>query len=210
MKIKRLITGMTLAGLCLALTSVLLAQDAGSSQQTSSQSTQPSSTQPSTSTQQQPSGEWQQGGMGGMGGMHAMTPQTPTDVNKGSKIIGMNVRNGQDQKLGSISDLIIDWPSQRVAYAVLEKSNEQGNTGKYIAIPINLFRPTSDMKNLVLNVDKNKVDNARGFAKNQLPTYPLPRSEIAYWHSISEPAGAQPSSQQQQPSSEQQQQPSNP
>jgi sporulation protein YlmC with PRC-barrel domain len=117
--------------------------------------------------------------------------EMPTDINKASKLIGMDVKNPQNQKLGTIRDVVIDFKSQRVAYAWLEKADEEGNTGKYLAVPINVLQPSTDLKDLVLNADKNKIATAQGFAKNQLPPLQLPSNQTAFWQSIQEASGAQ-------------------
>jgi len=160
---KSIITGIALAGLCLAMPKFAAADD---------QSTGAKIQQPAGATTE-------------------IRAEAPTDINKTSKLIGMHVRNQKDQKLGTIRDIAVDYPSQRVAYAVVEKTDEAADTGKYVAIPLNVFTPASDMKSLVLNADKTKFDTAKGFAKNQWPSLALPSSEIAFWQSIAEPSGAQ-------------------
>ncbi len=140
------------------------------------------------------------------GMMHQISAEAPTDLNRASKLIGTDVVNAQNQKLGTVRDLVIDPKSQRVAYAWVEKSDETGNTGKYVAVPISVFTPTSDQKNLTLNADKARFSSAHGYARNQFPNMALSPSQISFWQSISEAAGAQPgqeqSGQQPQPQSQ--------
>src|ERR1035438_503818 len=45
----------------------------------------------------------------------------PTKVNKASSILGMDVRNQTDEQLGHIKDLVIDWKSEGVSYAVISR-----------------------------------------------------------------------------------------
>src|ERR1051326_7142625 len=40
-------------------------------------------------------------------------------VNKAHNLIGMEVRNRSDEKLGEIKDLVVDLPSGKVAYATI-------------------------------------------------------------------------------------------
>ena len=129
---------------------------------------------------------------------HAIAPQTPTELNRASKIIGTEVVNQQNQKLGSVKDLVVDPQSQRVAYAWIEKSDETSNTGKYVAVPLNLLKPSSDQKDLVLNADKSRFSSAQGYAKNQLPNMAMSNTQLSFWESITEPAGAQPGMEQKQ------------
>src|SRR3954470_18955031 len=42
-----------------------------------------------------------------------------SDYNKASKLRGMEVKNKQNEKIGKISDLVVDLESGRIAYAVL-------------------------------------------------------------------------------------------
>ena len=123
---------------------------------------------------------------------HAITPQAPTELNRASKIIGTEVVNEQNQKLGSVKDLVVDPQSQRVAYAWVEKSDETGNTGKYVAVPLNLFKPSTNQKDLVLNADKARFSSAQGYAKNQLPNMAMSNTQLSFWENITEPSGAQP------------------
>lgn len=188
MKIALFVKGIALAGFCTVAPSLFAAEDQGSAQ------TDPN--QPSSEAGQ----GMQQGMQQGMHMMHQISAQVPTDSNRASKLIGMDVVNQQNQKLGTVRDLVVDPKSQRVAYAWVEKSDETGNTGKYVAIPINVFTPSTDQKNLTLNADKARFSSAHGYAQNQMPNMALPPSQISFWHSISEAAGAQPGqSEQQQP-----------
>ena len=162
MKIVSIISGLALTGFCLITPSVVSAED------------QTGGPHPGTM--------WHQ---------HEVSAQVPTEGNRASKIIGMDIVNAQDQKLGVVRDLAIDPKSQRVAYAWVEKSDETADTGKYVAVPINYLTPSVDQKNFVLNADKSRFDSARGYAKNQMPNMALDRNQVAFWQSIVEAAGAQ-------------------
>lgn len=170
----KLVQKLALIGLCSIAPAYLQAQD-------------PSSSSGQNEAQ---SGQMQ---MHEHGMMHSqVTAQVPTDLNRATKLVGTDIVNQQNQKLGTIRDLVVDPKSQRVAYAWVEKSSESGNTGKYVAVPLNLFTPSTDQKNLVLNADKNRFDSAQGYARNQMPNMAIPASQISFWHSITEAAGAQP------------------
>lgn len=198
---KTIIAGIAV-GLCLALPQILSAQD---------QSTGQSAGQSSGQSQSDLGTQVKEGAGAAVSeatsAMHGMRHTTPTDINKASKIIGMDVRNQSDEKLGTIQELVIDFQSQRVGYAVLEKADEQGDTGKYLAVPLNVLTPSSNQRNLTLNADKSKISSAQGFAKNQYPAMPLSGQQLSFWRSISEAAGASPGQQQSQPG---QQQPTTP
>ena len=105
--------------------------------------------------------------------------QQPMAYNKASEIVGMNVRNQNDEKLGEIKDVVFDLKNEHVAYAVLGTGGLM-NSEKYYAVPLNAFTPSADGKHLVLHADKNKLETAQGFDKKS-------------WPSISNPSwGAQP------------------
>ena len=169
-----IIKGIVLAGLCLAVPAYLSAAEEQSGSQAGSQQ-----------------GETHMHHEGMHQGTNQVSAQNPTDLNRASKLIGMELVNQQNKKLGTIRDLIVDPKSQRVAYAWVEKSAETGNTGKYLAVPINVFSPSSQDKHLILNADKAQFDSAKGYAKNQMPNMALPHSQTAFWENFSEAAGAQ-------------------
>ena len=107
---------------------------------------------------------------------------TPTRVNKASGILGMAVRNQSDEHLGRIKDLVIDWKSEGVSYAVISTASRGlfGMGGKLLAVPLNALTASADQKYLILNADKSKVEAAMGF-------------DTANWPSVSNPSwGAEP------------------
>lgn len=55
------------------------------------------------------------------------------------KIRGMNVKNSADESLGSITDLIIERGSGRVAYVVLKTGATLGIGGKSVVVPYSAF-----------------------------------------------------------------------
>lgn len=99
---------------------------------------------------------------------HEMKRQV-TDVNKASKLIGMNVKSTQNQNLGKIEDLVIDHESGRVAYAVLSAGGFFGIGDKLIAIPFEALSLQKGAENLVVNMDKQRLEQAPGFTKDNWP-----------------------------------------
>jgi sporulation protein YlmC with PRC-barrel domain len=94
---------------------------------------------------------------------------TVTKVNKASGLIGMDVRNQQDERLGEIKDLVLDLQSGKIAYAVLSVGGFLGIGDKLIAVPPSAFTTGTDQDRLVLNADKARIQNSPGFAKNAWP-----------------------------------------
>lgn len=104
---------------------------------------------------------------------------------------GDRVVNAAGETLGKIRDIMIDVPSGRVAYAVLSVGGLAGIGDKLFAIPWAALILDADNHCFVLNVDKEKLKNARGFDKDHWPSMADPRwaSTIyeyydtpPYWH----------------------------
>jgi sporulation protein YlmC with PRC-barrel domain len=97
---------------------------------------------------------------------------SPSNINKASTLVGMEVRNQADEKLGKIDDIVLDLESGRVSYAVL-------NTGglfrsKMVAVPSNAFTISADQKYLILHADKSRLETAKGFEKDNWPSVSNP------------------------------------
>ena len=84
-----------------------------------------------------------------------------------SSLIGTNVKSPQDESLGEVKDLVIDWPGGTVRYAVLSYGGMLGIGDKLFAVPIEQFQARE--KDLVLAIDKQQLKNAPGFNKDQWP-----------------------------------------
>jgi sporulation protein YlmC with PRC-barrel domain len=100
----------------------------------------------------------------------------PVKVNKASSLIGMDVRNQKDEHLGHIKDLVIDWKTEGVSYAVVSTGDKMllDINEKLLAVPLNALTVSADQKCLVLNADKSKVEAAMGFDKNNWPSVSNP------------------------------------
>jgi len=109
-------------------------------------------------------------------------------TNKASSLIGMEVCNQQNEKLGDIKDVIVDLPSGRIGYIVLSRGGFLGMGERLFAIPPSAFQISADHQRLVINADKQKLLNAPAFAK---ANWPDPKSDEfeAYWASDREAVG---------------------
>ncbi len=91
---------------------------------------------------------------------------------RASQLLGKNVENTQGENLGEIKDLVIDVNNERVFYAILEFGGFLGLGEKLFAYPVRSFNQTSaDTDKLVLNVDKEKLKAAPGFARDSWPDW---------------------------------------
>jgi sporulation protein YlmC with PRC-barrel domain len=83
---------------------------------------------------------------------------------------GNDVRNAQGEDLGNIEHIMLDVPSGRIAYAVLEFGGWLGVGDKLFAIPWGALQLDTDNKCFVLNVSKEQLKEAEGFDKDHWPS----------------------------------------
>lgn len=86
-----------------------------------------------------------------------------------SSLSGDRVRNSAGEDLGKAHDLMIDLNSGRVAYVVLSYGGVLGMGNKLFAVPWDAIKVDEDQKCLILNVEKNRLENAPGFDKDNWP-----------------------------------------
>jgi sporulation protein YlmC with PRC-barrel domain len=110
----------------------------------------------------------------------AMSQAQPvTNILKISDVIGQNVENPQGDNLGEINDVVVDPNDGSIVYAVLEAGGFLGLGEKFFAIPWRAFQTVADddkdkddkgeIDKLILNVDKDRMQNAPGFDKDNWP-----------------------------------------
>ena len=97
-----------------------------------------------------------------------------------TSITGTNVTNQKGENLGEIKDLMIDTETGTVNYAVLSFGGFLGLGDKYFAIPFEAFEVNTTTERFVLNVTKDRLENAPGFDKNDWPK----TSDRSYWNSL--------------------------
>jgi hypothetical protein len=86
-----------------------------------------------------------------------------------SAISGKRVQNPAGEELGEIDELMVDLHSGQVAYAVLSFGGFLGMGNKLFAIPWGALALDTDETTFVLNVDKELLENAPGFDKEDWP-----------------------------------------
>jgi sporulation protein YlmC with PRC-barrel domain len=84
-------------------------------------------------------------------------------------LIGMDVENAQGQGLGEIEDLAINTKDGRIAYAALAYGGWLGIGENLAAVPWEALKLDMAERQFVLNLDKDKLQNAPRFAKDQYP-----------------------------------------
>ncbi len=93
---------------------------------------------------------------------------TPT-ILSASTIIGDSVRNPAGEDLGSIKELMLDVHNGRIAYAVLSFGGFLGFGSKLFAVPWPALTLDADNHCFVLNADKERLEQAPGFDKDNWP-----------------------------------------
>ena len=84
-------------------------------------------------------------------------------------LTGNKVVNRQKENLGKIEHLMIDIDKGRVAYAVLSFGGFLGMGDKLFAIPWSALMVDTDGEQFILNVDKQLLERAPGFDKENWP-----------------------------------------
>jgi sporulation protein YlmC with PRC-barrel domain len=86
-----------------------------------------------------------------------------------STLAGDQVQNSAGEDLGTVDEIMIDIPAGKVAYAVLSFGGFLGMGNKLFAVPWSALRLDEDEQHFILDVDKQKLENAPGFDKDNWP-----------------------------------------
>jgi len=110
------------------------------------------------------------------------------DVMAASTLEGDTVVNAAGEKLGEITDIMLDVPSGRIAYAVLSFGGFLGLGDKLFAVPWQALTLDADRKRFILDVDRELLKNAPGFDKDSWPSMADPQwAQSIYSYYGSEP-----------------------
>ncbi len=93
-----------------------------------------------------------------------------------NKLCGLNVRNSTGEKLGTVEDFVIDLHDGKVHYLALSFGGVLGIGTKYFAVPLDQVHFNHDKEEMyfVLDVPKEKLENAPGFDKSDWPDFANP------------------------------------
>lgn len=98
-----------------------------------------------------------------------------------STLAGDPVRNSVGEDLGKIEEIMLDIPSGRIAYAVLSFGGFLGIGDKLFAVPWSSLRIDETEHQFILNVDRQTLENAPGFDKDNWPDMGDPAFESAVY-----------------------------
>ena len=81
-------------------------------------------------------------------------------ISRADDLIGREVRNAEDEKLGTIDDLAIDTDSGRIAQVIVSSGGFLGLGDRLTAVPPDAFELTPDKQPLRLNISKERFKSA--------------------------------------------------
>jgi hypothetical protein len=84
-------------------------------------------------------------------------------------MIGDPVKNVVGEDLGEVKELMIDYETGDIAYAVLSFGGIFGLGDKLFAIPWQAIRVDTNNKCFVVNIDRERLEHAPGFDKDNWP-----------------------------------------
>ena len=84
-------------------------------------------------------------------------------------LAGDRVRNQAGEDLGKIEEIMLDVPTGRIAYAVLSFGGVLGMGNKLFAVPWQALTLNERDHEFILNVNKQQLENAPGFDKDNWP-----------------------------------------
>lgn len=94
----------------------------------------------------------------------AVPKMLSTGSMEGDKIV-----NEKGENLGDVKDVMIDMQTGSVAYVVLSFGGFLGLGNKLFGVPLEAMRKKPDEHAFILNVDKERLENAPGFDKDHWP-----------------------------------------
>jgi len=96
---------------------------------------------------------------------------TQTHFGKGTDLMGSTIKNSQGQSLGKVENIVVDMDSGNVSYVVLSSGGYIGIGSKeLIAVPWKSFKLGQDSQSLVLDMDKQKLEQAPRFSQDKWPS----------------------------------------
>ena len=84
-------------------------------------------------------------------------------------LVGNDVFNKDHEDLGEVKEIMLDMRSGRVAYAVLSYGGFMGLGEKLFAVPWEALKLDTVNKRFVLDVNRERLESAPGFSKDQWP-----------------------------------------
>lgn len=100
----------------------------------------------------------------------AATETARRNIVRGKDVPDRSVRNPSGEDLGNIKDVVIDINEGCIAYAALSFGGIMGLGDKLFAIPWAALQYNATDNTFVLDIPRDRLENAPGFDKNNWPT----------------------------------------
>lgn len=93
----------------------------------------------------------------------------PSQIVNAENVIGVNVKNTQDENMGEVEAVMLDKKTGQVAYVVLSYGGFLGMGDKLFALPWGIFSYDAEDDCFKIPLDKEKLQNSPGFDKDRWP-----------------------------------------
>src|SRR6185436_19662238 len=97
-----------------------------------------------------------------------------SQLQKASKLMGMTVKNVQDDKLGDVDNILVDLPSGRIVAVIVSSGGFLGLGEELSAVPPTALRFNTARDSLQLDTSKEMLSSAPHFKANQWPDFSQP------------------------------------
>jgi sporulation protein YlmC with PRC-barrel domain len=111
---------------------------------------------------------------------------------RASELIGKSVDDRSGKDAGEIEELVVNMNTGRISFVVLDFDKAWSADDKLLPLPLTAFSfPREKNKDIVLNVNRNRLDMARGFDESSWPDFnsaEFRRNTREYFAAIEKPA----------------------
>lgn len=94
-----------------------------------------------------------------------------------TSLTGNTVKYNNDEDLGNVHDIMVDFESGRISYVVMSSGGFPGLGNKLFAIPVSALKADRDQEILLLDASRETFENAEGFDKGNWPDMANPEWE---------------------------------
>jgi len=99
----------------------------------------------------------------------SLKPMPGQKLRRASELLGKDVNDRAGNDVGEVIDIVVNMGNGRIHYAVIEFDRSWNLKEKLLAVPMRAFTYPGDRNDLVMDLDKSKLDTKRVFDKNRWP-----------------------------------------
>jgi len=92
-------------------------------------------------------------------------------LQKGSKVIGMAVKNNQNEKLGKVDNFMVDLPAGRIMTVIVSSGGFLGLGDELSAVPPTALRYNPERDTVMLDTTKDALTKAPHFKSSEWPNF---------------------------------------